>query len=187
MTRRPSGPAGTSWGVRFEDQAVYEHLLGHDVHLIRMDDETSADDVNGWMNWMKPGGLVSDGTEPGTFLGGVEQVLTPDLLEGNGSETAYFHVNLKPGEYAWVSEVPDPNANGLLREFSVPSPDAEGVASPPPRPGFVVPDRGTSRNFGVVGEAEDDDLSERTANSEMDDATRAAFDHLANYDEENLE
>lgn len=109
--------------VRIEDQHVYEHLLGHDVHLIRLEGGVTTADVNDWMNWMDPDGLVSDGTEPGTFLGGVQTILTPGLLaEGDGGpETAYVHAELTPGDYAFVSEVPDPSAHGLLTEFSVPS------------------------------------------------------------------
>lgn len=107
--------------VHFEDQQIYEHLLGHDLHLVRLDDGTTVDDVNDWMNWMAPHGLVSDGSEPSTFVGGVQTIATPELLEGSGTETAYLHVDLAPGDYAWVSEVPDPAGNGLLEEFSVES------------------------------------------------------------------
>lgn len=107
--------------VRFENQRVYEHLLGHDVHLIRLDDGVTASDVNDWMNWMDPDALVSDGTEPGTFQGGVQTILTPELLgaDGGGVETAYFHADLAPGEYAFVSEVPDPAGAGMLQEVTV--------------------------------------------------------------------
>jgi hypothetical protein len=106
--------------VQIQDQKIYEHLLGHDVHLIRFDHRTTVDDANGWMNWMHPDGLVSDGTDPGTFLGGVQAIVTPGLLEGNETKTAYFDVNLNPGAYAWVSEVPDSAGKGLLKPFSVP-------------------------------------------------------------------
>jgi hypothetical protein len=106
--------------VQVEDQQVYDHLLGHDVHLIRFDDETTTADVNGWTNWMDPTQLVSDGTEPGTFVGGTQTILTPELLEGGTTETAYVHVDLDPGAYAWVSEVPDPAGNGMLETFTVP-------------------------------------------------------------------
>ncbi len=106
--------------VEFQDQRLYEHNLGHDVHLLRFDEETTVDDVDGWMNWLDPVQLVSDGTEPGTFIGGVETVLTPDLLEGLGTERSYLHLDLVPGDYAWVAEVPTPSEKGLLAEFTVP-------------------------------------------------------------------
>ena len=113
-------PGRQTVAVHVEDQQIYEHLLGHDVHLVRLDHRTTLDDVNGWMNWMTPDGLVSDGTEPGTFLGGVQTIVTPGLLEGTETKTAYFDVDLNPGAYAWISEVPDPAENGFLKPFSVP-------------------------------------------------------------------
>lgn len=76
--------------------------------------------MNGWTNWADPDQFISDGSEPGTFLGGVQTIVTPELLEGEGTETAYFHVNLNPGAYAWVSEVPDPADKGMLKPFIVP-------------------------------------------------------------------
>jgi plastocyanin len=152
--------------VTFEDQQTYDNLLGHDVHLIRLDEHTSVDDVTGWMNYLDPAQLVSDGTEPGTFLGGVQEIVTPALLgengengdggdtggqddgedgnggddgesdgEGNGEQDdgngnteqddgtetvrAYFNVELNPGAYALVAEVPTPAESGMLETFSV--------------------------------------------------------------------
>lgn len=101
--------------VEVANQQGYANLVGHDVHLIRLDDETDADDVNNWMNWADHTQLLSDGSEPQTFVGGVQDIWTGDL-----PRTGYFHVNLKPGDYAWVAEVPDPDRKGFLEEFSVP-------------------------------------------------------------------
>lgn len=102
--------------VHFEEQQIYDNLVGHDAHLIRLDDETDVCDVARWMNWADPDQLISDGDEPGTFLGGVQDIVTTDL-----PRTGYVHVNLKPGRYAWVAEVPDPDEKGLLKTFCVPS------------------------------------------------------------------
>jgi hypothetical protein len=113
-------PGQQTIAVEFADQQVYDHDLGHDLNLIRFDGETTVADVNTWMNWQSPTQLVADGTEPGTFLGGADAVLTPGLLSGEETETAYVHVDLLPGNYAWVAEVPDPNGTGLLKEFTVP-------------------------------------------------------------------
>lgn len=98
--------------VRFEEQSVYSHLLGHDVHLLRLDDGALEDATNGWMNWLNPDGLVSTSGSPGpsTFLGGAQTM--------TAGSTAYFTVNLTPGEYAWVSEVPA--AENMWHAFSVP-------------------------------------------------------------------
>ncbi len=107
--------------VTFEDQIVYDHLLGHDVHLIRMDKGTSVAEVGKWMNWMAPDGLVSSSSAslgPATFLGGVQTMTA-------GSH-GYFHVELEPGRYAWVSEIPDPHSNQMLEVFNIPRGEAAG-------------------------------------------------------------
>ena len=141
--------------VRFEDQQLFQNLSGHDAHMLRLDADTTLDDVSDWMNWMEPGQFVSDGTGPGTFLGGVHDIFTPEQVasaqsegdesgdtdgagdESNGEnshgavETAYFEVTLNPGAYALVSEVPDPEKKGLLEPFIVPfdrADDHEDVA-----------------------------------------------------------
>lgn len=33
--------------------------------------------------------------------------------------TAYLTVHLTPGHYAWIAEVPDPAAKGMLKTFTV--------------------------------------------------------------------
>jgi hypothetical protein len=101
--------------VEFGDQVGYANLVGHDVHLLRLEEGTSVADVNDWMNWAEPGQFVSDGHEPAPFLGGVSDIWTADL-----PRTGYFHVTLTPGTYVWVAEVPDPASKGLLAEFRVP-------------------------------------------------------------------
>lgn len=113
-------------GVTFVDNGIYGHGLGHDVHLIRLDAGTTAADVNEWVNYLPldadllydadKRGLTSTGADPGplTFLGGVQDIQQPL------GETAYFHVLLKPGHYAFVAEVPDPAGKNMLVEFTVP-------------------------------------------------------------------
>ncbi|TVP58700.1 MAG: hypothetical protein EA351_03180 [Gemmatimonadales bacterium] len=98
--------------VHFDEQSAYSHLLGHDVHLIRLDGDWDAESTADWMNWMVPDGLVSaDGMRgPGTFVGGAQT-----MAAGN---TAYMTVRLEPGEYAWVSEVP--SEVGMWETFTVP-------------------------------------------------------------------
>lgn len=105
--------------VHFEDQQWYGAGF-HDVHLLRLSETTSIDDVNGWTNFSAYNQLFSDGSEPGTFLGGVHGVVTQELLNGEATETVYFQADLNPGAYAWVSEVPSPADKGLLEGFMVP-------------------------------------------------------------------
>lgn len=107
-------PGRHAVGVAFVEQTPYSHLLGHDVHLIRLDGETDIGAVNGWMNWMSGSQLIADGTEPTPFLGGVQNIGI-DL-----PRTGYHHVRLTPGEYAWVAEIPDPQSKGFLQTFTVP-------------------------------------------------------------------
>lgn len=97
--------------VHWDEQSVYSHLSGHDVHLLRLDGG-DVQDAADWMNWMEPTGLTSTGGSlgPATFMGGAQT-----MTEGS---TAYFTVNLKPGEYAWISEVP--GDVGMWQTFSVP-------------------------------------------------------------------
>lgn len=101
--------------VQFEDQATYGHLLGHDVHLVRLDG-AAASDVGSWMSWLSADGLESPA--PGEFLGGTHEM--HGTSETTVGETAFFTVNLKPGDYAWVAEVPSPDAKDMLVTFSVP-------------------------------------------------------------------
>lgn len=122
-------PGKHTVAVHFEDQDVYGHLLGHDVHLIRLEDGTTVTEVNDWMSWLDPDGLVSSSAAPGpsTFIGGAQTA--------TAGSTAYVHVTLTPGDYAWVAEVPNPedpttvdpvtlepvlDAGSMLKEFTVP-------------------------------------------------------------------
>lgn len=95
--------------VRFEDQTVYANFVGHDVHVARLADSTDVEQLAAWMDWTRPTGLETPA--PVEFLGGTNEV--------PAGMTAYFTVRLEPGRYAWVSEVPDPAAKGMLRVFTV--------------------------------------------------------------------
>lgn len=102
--------------VHFKDQGPHEHFLGHDVHLVKLEEGTDIAALDAWMNWADPKGLNTPA--PVTFLGGAQ-----DMPAGN---TAYVTVYLKPGNYAWVSEVPNPSSKGMLKTFTVPP--VQGVA-----------------------------------------------------------
>ncbi|QKK03848.1 MAG: hypothetical protein HND55_14990 [Pseudomonadota bacterium] len=112
-------PGAYNVSVTFEDNAVYGHGLGHDVHLIRLENGTTVEDVNGWINYLDVaedgfyadrGALVSTYENPGpeTFLGGVQATFANAAAGQSYPITAYMHVNLTPGRYAWVAEVPNP-------------------------------------------------------------------------------
>ena len=77
----------------------------HDVHLARIPDGVSIDDVIPWMSWID--GMVSPA--PVEFLGGADQM--------PAGSTAYFEMDLEPGSYAWISE--GYAAQGMVKGFVV--------------------------------------------------------------------
>ena len=77
----------------------------HDVHLARMTDGVSIDEVIPWMSWID--GMVSPA--PVEFLGGADQMPAGNM--------AYFEVDLEPGSYAWISE--GYAAQGAVKAFEV--------------------------------------------------------------------
>jgi hypothetical protein len=108
-------PGKQTIAIRFLDQTTYEHLQGHNAHLVRLSgvEPTLLDALAGWMDWRAPGSLVFRAPDGAEFLGGT--------MEMAAGETAYFTVNLRPGIYAWIAEVPDPAAKNMLKTFTVPS------------------------------------------------------------------
>lgn len=102
-------PGKHTVAVHFAEQTVHGNFVGNDVHLVRLNG-TDLTDLAHWMDWRPPDGLVTPA--PAEFLGGAHEL--------SAGETAYFTVNLKPGAYAWIAEVDDPDAKGMLRTFTVP-------------------------------------------------------------------
>lgn len=97
--------------VHFTDQQVHENFVGHDVHLARLEDDTDMEALTTWMDWTQPTGLETPA--PAVFVGGTNEM--------PAGKTAYFTVELEPGRYAWIAEVPKPGEKGMLRTFTVPS------------------------------------------------------------------
>lgn len=96
--------------VFFEQQQQYPNLTQNDVHVVRVDEETDLAAVGAWLDAMSPTGLVAPGA-PAHFVAG-----TNERVAG---ETAWFTVDLVPGRYAWIAEVPDPAGKGMVRPFTV--------------------------------------------------------------------
>ncbi len=97
--------------VHFEDQAVYEHFVGHDVHLARLEADPDRETVAAWMEWRRPEEVETPA--PVSFVGGTNEVPAGD--------TAYFTVDIAPGRYAWIAEILTPADEGMLVPLSVPS------------------------------------------------------------------
>lgn len=97
--------------VTFADQGAHEHFLGHDVHLVRLEDGADLAELGAWMSWADPGGLTEPAPSGVRFLGG-----TQEMPEGM---SAYVTVEFEAGDYAWIAEVPDPAGKDMLVEFTV--------------------------------------------------------------------
>jgi len=95
--------------VHFEDQVLHEHFLGHDVHLVRLTPETDIEALVDWMNWALPAGLQTPA--PAKFLGGINEL--------PAGSTGYFRVELEPGDYAFIAEVPAADEKGMFHRFTV--------------------------------------------------------------------
>lgn len=104
-------PGKHSLAVRFAEQTVHGNLAPNDVHLVRLDEGTDIGELAAWMDWTAPDGLIVP-TAPAEFLGGVQEM--------PAGETAYLTVLLKPGRYAWIAEVDDPDTKDMLKTFTVP-------------------------------------------------------------------
>ena len=100
-----------TFSVNFKDQITHEHFVGHDVNLVKLDAAANLKELENWMNWANPKGLIEPAPSGITFLGGVN-----DMPEGN---TGYFTATLEPGSYALIAEVPEASSKNMLKTFVV--------------------------------------------------------------------
>ena len=89
------------YGKKAKTDPLY--LFNQHLHLARLEDQTSPEDLADWMKWdpVMP--------SPVEFLGGPQS-----MLDGS---TAYMHVDLSPGRYAWI--LGNPPKEGDLQPFIV--------------------------------------------------------------------
>ncbi len=104
-------PGEKIFKVEFGEQKVHENFVKHDVNLVWVDQGADMAALNSWMNWANPKGLQTPAPQGFKFLGGMQEM--------NAGGTGYFKADLRPGTYALVSEVPDPQSKGLLKTFTV--------------------------------------------------------------------
>jgi len=102
-------PGRNTIRVDFLEQQALPSFVGNDVHLMRVEDEQSIDLADSWMDWRTVNGLQDPA--PATFLGGIN-----DLPAGSHG---YFSVDLEPGDYAFIAEMPGPRAAGFVLPFSL--------------------------------------------------------------------
>ena len=99
------------FSVFVKDQKPHENFIWHDLNLVKLDENANIEALEAWMDWSDPKGLITPVPIGNTFLGGVN-----DMPAGS---TGYFYADLKPGKYAFISEVPNTKDKGLLKEFEV--------------------------------------------------------------------
>ena len=100
-----------TFSVLYKDQISHENFVGHDVNLVKLDDNANLEELEAWMNWATPTGLMTPAPEGVTFLGGTN--------DAPASSIQYFKVDLEPGNYAFISEVPNASNKGMLKTFKV--------------------------------------------------------------------
>jgi hypothetical protein len=104
--------AGTrTFSVFFKDQIVHENFAGHDINLAKIDETVDLVRLEQWMNWADPKGLIEPAPIGVNFIGGVNNM----PAGGKG----YFTVNLEPGNYVLISEVPNALSKNMLKTFEV--------------------------------------------------------------------
>ena len=91
------------FSVFVKDQKPHENFIWHDINLVKLEDFASEDALEAWMDWSDPKGV--------TFLGGVNDM--------PAESTGYFYVDLKPGKYAFISEIPNSKQKGMFKSFTV--------------------------------------------------------------------
>ncbi|PHN99516.1 hypothetical protein CSC82_33595, partial [Rhodobacteraceae bacterium 4F10] len=100
-----------TFSVYFKDQITYESFVGHDINLVKLQSKTDLKNLENWMNWADPKGLIEPAPSDVTFLGGVN-----DMPTGN---KAYFTAIVYKGIYGLISEVPNPSEKNLFITFEV--------------------------------------------------------------------
>ena len=97
--------------VHFKDQIVHENFVGHDINLVRLEENADLNELETWMNWADPKGLIEPAPKNIKFIGGVN--------DHPAGSTGYFKVNLQPGRYALISEVPNASGKNMLKTFEI--------------------------------------------------------------------
>lgn len=101
-----------TFSVYYKDQTVHENFVGHDINLVKLNENANLNELENWMNWADPKGLMEPAPASITFLGGVNDM----PAESHG----YFTATLEPGKYALISEVPQSLRKNMLKTFIVP-------------------------------------------------------------------
>jgi hypothetical protein len=99
----------TTIRVNFMEQQVLPSFVGNDVHLMRVENDQSIALADAWLDWRTSDGL--EDPSPVTFLGGINDM----PAESHG----YFTVDLEPGDYALIAEIPNSQTAGFVLPFTL--------------------------------------------------------------------
>ncbi len=99
------------FSVYVKDQKPHENFIWHDLNLVKLESYANEDELEAWMDWSDPKGLITPVPSGFTFLGGVNDM--------PAESTGYFYADLKPGKYAFISGVPNSKTKGLFNVFEV--------------------------------------------------------------------
>jgi len=104
-------PGENSVRVRFVEQRLYNNFIGHDAHVFRITPDTDVAATTKWIDFFPMDGQQTPA--PAHFVGGIH-----DMPEGS---TGYFKLDLEPGDYGIVAEIPNAQEEGFFTTFSVAS------------------------------------------------------------------
>ena len=97
--------------AKFKDQMQYEHMMGHDINLVKIEHDSLISTLGDWLNTVDFKSFRSPAPEGLLFLGGVE-----DLPSG---KSGYFEVNHEKGNYVLISEIPNSIERKMIKSFTV--------------------------------------------------------------------
>jgi hypothetical protein len=100
-----------SLSVNFDDQKQYETMLGHDINLVKLENEHLLDTLNNWINAANVKAFRSPAPKGLIFLGGVEDLPTGSI--------GFFNVSLTKGNYVLISEIPNALQRKMYKRFKV--------------------------------------------------------------------
>lgn len=100
-----------TFSVDFEDQKKYEHMLGHDVNLVKLENDSLVTTLGQWLNTANIKAFRTPAPKGVSFLGGVEDL--PEKSKG------FFKVQLDPGHYLLISEIPNCIERKMYTGFKV--------------------------------------------------------------------
>ena len=100
-----------TFSIDIKDQKNYEHLLGHDINLVKIENEQQLKALNKWGNLTDYLKFRTPAPKGLKFLGGLE-----DLF---GDKKEYFNITLKKGHYVLISEIPNAIERNMFKRFEV--------------------------------------------------------------------